>query len=39
MSISNVGLRKQINDWLFPAPLYTLEQLGRKEKRCDELFE
>jgi len=42
MSISNVGLRKQISDYFFfnkKAKNYTQEDIDRKAQKCEKLFE
>jgi hypothetical protein len=39
MSISNVGLRKQIMDFFKKEPKYTIDDLKSKEERCTELFD
>ena len=42
MSLSNVGLRKQINDFFFfngKAKNYTQKDIDRKGEKCEKLFE
>ena len=42
MSISNVGIRKQINDFFFfkgKAKNYTQKDIDEKTQKCDRLFE
>ena len=41
MSISNVGLRKQMKDFFFPvkSKTYTQEGIDRKALKCEKYFE
>lgn len=38
MSLSDIGLRKQIRSWFFADPKFEVPQLEHKEKRCEEIF-